>query len=489
MLLKRFCSWQTGMDDGCEENVNASTFVFQGKRYYVTPKRWGILLLSCCILSLDVFCFYFFSFINDMTSIYFNVSPAMTDLLASLNMVGRTVGAIAVCIFSDWMTLRGITVYGSALNSISVLCVAIGVYTRKFVLALLGMFLNGAFSGILITIVQVITMTWFPLHERGKSSAAPWVVRRLTLMLSNIIATRSLGADVIMQAGNVSEATTSSAVLKHFIHQFQTTFTIVFGVIAFMTLLCCVIARIYVTDRPAVCEDGDIPPEELDESTLLLQTGSTSYTFVRQVQDLILIFKDISLIIYFCTFIFATLDNPLGTMLISSLVIDAFPKTTDQIVGIAYCIGIVVGSLGSAMTGQVLDKFAKPQITFICFALFSVVSLAGISLSFNLHILVGVFAFYLLLWFSRDALVVCILHRLAEMTIHRTHSIRVKTFSIAVTVSSLGIALTAYIIRIIENQSSPAVGVLYSMPFLVLSIVSYVVFWPHFRAPMARDKQ
>lgn len=457
------------------------TFIFQGKRYFITCKRWGILFLSCCILSFDIFCLYFFSFINDMTSVYFNVTPVMTDLLASLNFVGRTVGAIIVCLFSEWMKLRGITVYGSASNCISILLIAVGVFFGNFALSLFGMFLNGVLSGILMTIVQVITLAWFPFDERGKSGAAPWVVRRLTLMLSNIVATRSLGVYEVTQ-GHISNNAS-----EHFVHQFQVTFTGVFGLIALMTLLCCVVAAFYVTDTPSVYEGDDILPEQTGENTPLLHTSFNTKSLARQLKDLIVIFKDLSFIIYFCTYIFVSLDNPLGTMLISSLVIKEFPHIADRDVGIFFCIGILVGSFGSAVAGQILDKFAKPQITFICIALLSVTSLAGFSLSFHLHILSGVFAFYLLLWSARDALSVCMLHRLAEMTVHKSHSICVKTFSIAVTLSSLWVAISGFMIRLILKYSSPAISVLFPMPFFVLSIVSYIVFWRHFRGSMASE--
>lgn len=454
-------------------------FNFQGKRYRVTPKRWGILLLSCCILSLDAFCYYFFSFINDKTSFYFKISPGLTDMLTSFHIIGRAAGVIIVCFLTEWMTLRGITVYGSVGNCFAVLIIAIGVFCQTFWLTSCGMFLNGVFSGVLVAIVQVITMTWFPLNERGKASAAPWILRRLSMMLSNIIATRSLGVHKVV----ITQNATQNIADEHFMQQFQRTFTGVFGLIAFLTMICCMFAWLYVSERPPLYEEsGDDLTQIVDEITPTLNCER----FREKLDDLWLIIKNLSFVLYFFLLAFVQMDTPLGTTLISSIVTTQFPEIDDGYVGIVLCIGITVGSVGSAMAGQILDKFSKPQTTYVCFALHSILSLASFSICSHLHLLPGVFGSYLLLWSARDALSVCMYHRFAAMTVDQTHSIRVKTFCIAIFAGCLAMAATASIIRLLMNHFTVAVGVLYPMPFLLLSVFIYVYFWRHFEGINAR---
>lgn len=463
-----------GEDESKSES--RSSFVYRGKRYRVVPKRWGMLLIVCWILLLDIITLAFFAFINDVTSVYFRTPPAVTDWLSTINLVARAAFGIIICFFSQRMSFRTIAMMASGLMTVANILIICGVSSRgNYGFVIVGQIFSGCAAAMVLSIIQLVAFNWFPLWERGKAVSFPWVTRRLSTVFSNLIATRSLGTfTLVSRSGNEIVEPSEESLL---VFRFRFVFSIVYGLLALAALLCCVISRVYVNERPPVVKEEEDESCKPDESSSLV--AQEPFSLRKELEGLKYLFTDFSFNLIFTLYCFVLTVRPLFDILLSSLIIQAFPYLNDHIVGIMYCVGISLGSFGSPTAGQILDIFSRPRLTFLGFNGSVTIALCLFSISLYMQWFILSCISYVVLLFSRDATMVCLSHRITGTMTKESNAVRVKAFSLTGSVPFLSVAITAVIVRAILSSSNAAFAVLFPIPFLVLSSLAYVFLWKY----------
>lgn len=422
---------------------------------------------------MDMLCFCFFSFINDITSWYFHSTPAQTDWLASTHLIGRALGGIAMCLFSERTGLRNVAVTCSAMNAVASLMIGAGVFLNIFPIAIAGAFVNGVSSLTLLTIMQHITVIWFPPTERGIATSAPWAARRLSLVVSIIISTRTVGSSISENHADMYLHNNETAELRT---KFKVTYSIVFGTFAFLSLLCCVFSRFYVTDTAPVFV-GDEHSEENSDEIIPILRHKKFFDLRREIRELIHVVKNPALALLYIMLASISTEVTLGFILISSIVVKEFPEADDQTVGMVSCIGIIIGAIGSVIAGAVIDRFRKPRLTYISLAAISAVALSAFSLCLHIRNLPGVYAAYLLMSVPREGLLVCIVHHIAATVPDQRHSVRIKVFTIVVMSAALSIVASTTVIRVLVDNVNSTLAVLFPLPFLLWTVVLYILLW------------
>lgn len=91
-----------------------------------------------------------FSFINDLTVLYFDIEPALVNLQSILSLISRIVTLIAFCLFGNLLTFDYITILGDETNNIAATLISISILLETYNLVLAGMALSGVASSILI---------------------------------------------------------------------------------------------------------------------------------------------------------------------------------------------------------------------------------------------------------------------------------------------------------------------------------------------------
>lgn len=171
--------------------------------------------------------------------------------------------------------------------------------------------------------------------------------------------------------------------------------------------------------------------------------------------------------------------RPLADILLSSIVLNAFTYLDDGVVGIMYCVGISLGCLGSPTAGQILDVFSSPRLTFLGFNGGVTIALCVFSISLYMQWFALTCISYVVILFSRDATMVCLSHRITGTMTKESNAVRVKAFSLTGSVPFLNVAITAVIVRTILTNSRAAFAVLFPVPFLVISSLSFVFLWKY----------
>lgn len=460
------------------ETDDDSTFTLMGTKYYVIRKRWGVLALVCLIMILDMFTFSFFSYVNDVTSFYFGIEPAVTDLQATISFIGRLVPVALILLCGEWLSFRTVMILGTALNSIGAILITIGVLVKVYACVVVGSFLTGSATAILMAVSLLVSVNWFPPKERGKASSASWVSRRLSALISNQIATRAIGI-----SGPLATNLNSTTDIEYVENQFKVAYSTVFGCLAILTFLCCLISRIYVTEKPPpVVEELALESENTDEKTPMLGgKPSPSYNFKREMKDVTYILSDGSYAILTWVFGFMLMERPLGDVLISSLVLKEFPLADDQFVSIMFTMGIILATIFSPLTGQILDKFSHPRATFIIITFITTIALTAFSICFQIHSLEGVFVSFLIMWSTRDGVLVCLTHRFSAIAQKETDTIRMKASAPPVASTAITAAISITVIRYLLDNYTSAIAVLFPLPFLILSLLSYIFLWKYLR--------
>lgn len=460
------------------------TYTLQGKKYYIVGKRWTILALICLILLPDMFSFSFFAFINDLTSFYFDIPPAVTDVQATINLIGRMFSTIIVCFIGNLMSFRSITILGSALNALSAILVAIGVIYGLFSLVLFGMFVSGLGAAIVMALIQLVAVIWFPFRERGKANAAMWVARRTSYLFSSLISTRSMGIDYSYTELEEIEINDGNETAKIDL-KFKAACSSTFGGLALMSIVCCLIAQFFLPEHPPLCESTQAtndPGENSDESTPMLGE-KPKYSFKKELKEIGELFSNPSFILIFLIYSFMMTERPLGSTLTSSLILAQFPDTNDQFVGIMLVIGIVLASIFSPITGVLLDKLTKPRLIYICIMIVSITGVIAFSVCFQVSSLTGVFASFLILWSTRDGVLVCMTHRLSAILSNKPNSSRIKGYTLPSAGTAICGAIATTCIRILLENVNSSAAVLFPLPFLLFGLFSYIFLWQYLRDP------
>lgn len=451
-----------------------NTFLLEGKRHRVVAKRWGISSLVCLISLLDAFGYSILSFINDVTSSYFEIEPAVTDLQAIADQVGIMTSVLGICMIGRWMTLRQITLLACVLQGCGAFLITIGVVSKIFGLVAGGMFLMGGGAGIMMSVGILVTVNWFPLHERGKATALSSASRILASMFSNIVATRTMGISYSHQ--QLELITTHRETAENLNHRFKTVFSSIFGFLSLSSMVCCILTIIFVADKPPICESEKRFEGPLTEDTPLIGTSS-SYSIITEMKDVVTLFRNGPFAVFFILFSFAFADRAYDATLISSLVLKEFPHSNDQFVGLMYICGIILAAISGPSVGQILDKYSNPRLTIACCTSLLLLAFFASAASFQFHSIAGVFVSYLAVAASRYSLLVCLKHRESGITANQSSSIRLKAYSILTAGAIASLTISTICVRILMDNFSSAFGILFPVPFLVCILLSFRFLW------------
>lgn len=454
------------------------TFLLEGKRHQVVTKRWGILSLVCFIMLLDVFGCGNFSFVNDITSSYFGITPAITDLQAIANLLGRVASAAVICAIGGWVALRQIILLACGLHGLGSLLITIGIVSKIFGLLAAGMFLSGCAAAIIMSVGQQVSVNWFPMHERGKVTALSLASRRLSSLLSNLIATRATGLSYSHQ--QLERMTMQPKMTEGVHHRFLIVFAGIFGSLSLSSLFCFILTAIFVSDKPPVRdyeEQLGLPPKE---STPFFAM-STSYSILRELKEVVEISRDRPLKIFFILYAFAMTDRAYDATLISSLVLKEFPRSNDQFVGLMFVSGILIATFSGPLVGQILDTYSKPRLTTVCVASLLILAFAASVASFQFHSIVSVFVSYVTLAASRNSLMICLKHRVSGITANQSSSSRFKANAIVNAGGVVTMIISTACVRALMDNFNSAFSVLLPVPFLVCFALSYIFLWSYLK--------
>nr|XP_039274043.1 feline leukemia virus subgroup C receptor-related protein 1-like [Styela clava] len=434
--------------------------------YILTPKRWWILFIVSSILFLDSFSASFFGFINDVTSEYFETTPAATDFLSTVNMLSRSVFGFVLAMGGEQFNFRSLALAATGTIVAGDLLITAGVSSRRnMVIVGMGQIMNGFGATITLTLSQMAPSNWFPENERGRAVALPWILRRLSPVLSNIVATRTIRQGYY-SIDNVN-TTTRYFDNNDLMTNFRTSFQISYLVLTGIALAGFVLAQLYVTDYPPRADGQKMPPR------------ANNYTWrpLTELKGIFSLFVNGQYVLLLFMFVLQLSLRPMVEWMLSSIIIVAFPELDDGTAGIVFIVSYVIGAFGSPTGGFILDQFRRPKVTLVFGQCAAIVSCCMFSLGVYLQSFPLVFVSDVLSAFFRDLCFVCISHSLIETMYNEPADTKVRAFSISGSVPWFSLALYTGIVRYVLQHGGAALSVLIPIPFHVIAGILYILFY------------
>ncbi|XP_039274042.2 putative MFS-type transporter C09D4.1 [Styela clava] len=404
--------------------------------YILTPKRWGILMIVSSILFLDTFSASFFGFINDIASEYFETTPAATDVLSTINMIARSVFGFVLAMGGEQLNFRSLALATTGTIVAGDLLITAGVSSRRnMVIVGMGQIMNGFGATMTLTLSQMAPSNWFPENERGRAVALPWILRRLSPVASNIVATRTIRQGY----ANVGSANATSAYFEsdELLKNFRTSFQISYIALTGIALVAFVLSQMYVTDYPPRADGKKASP------------GTNTYGWrpLTELRGILSLFANGQYVLLLFMYVLQLSVRPMNEWMLSSIILDAFPELDDSTAGIVFIVSYVIGAFGSPTGGFVLDKFRRPKVTLV-FGQCAVIIWCGLfSLGVYLQSFVLVFISDVGTAFFRDFCFVCISHSLIETMYNEPADTKVRAFSISGSVPWFSLALYTAFVR------------------------------------------
>lgn len=444
-----------------EKNENCP--LLAERRQKILAKRWIILLIVCSIVTLDTFSASFFGFINDVSSQYFNVDPQQTDFLSTVNTIARSAFGFVLALGGGMLHLRFLAAATCVTILVGDSLILTGVSSRlNFSIVIIGQALNGFGAALAITLSQLTASTWFPQSERGRAVSVPWIFRRLSPVISNLIATQVVKIADAQSASDLNATASDSDREQIQIDRFRISFQYAYVCLSGIALLSFVTSNVFITNGPSSI--AGIQP---------VQRGQ-SWNVLAQLRGICDLFKDWQYCLLFMMYVLILSVRPMTEWLVSSIALAGFPDMTDSTVGVMFCVGYSVGSLGSPTGGWVLDKFKRPKLTFAFGTVSVMVALGMLSLAINQHSRSMLFVSFMAATFSRDFCFVCINHSLVETLNSKSNAVQVRGFSIAGSAPWFTLAVYTAIIRSVLTRYGPILTALFPLPFHVIALVLYL---------------
>lgn len=465
MATLRMRSGSSNSEDDSED-----TFLLSGKRYQVLPKRWGVLFIVSTILLLDTFSASFFGFINDISSTYFNVSPALTDLLSTVNMIARSVFGFVVALGGKLLDFRSLALYTCATIVVGDLLIAAGVSSRRnFAIAVLGQVMNGFGATMALTVSQMAPSNWFPNEERGRAVSIPWILRRLSPVFSNLVATQTVKMEQPLLKVKIAPNMSLPGIVEReheLLSRFRLSFQTAYFTLSLVAILSFALSYLYITNYPPL-KRNETAPEEIHKKWNLLE----------EIKGIVLLFKNGQYDLLFVMYVLILSVRPMTEWMVSSIVLAGFPELSDSVVGIMFCVGYSIGSMGPPTGGWVLDKCKRPKLTFFIGILLAMISMGTFSFAICIQNLPLLFVSYVGITFFRDFCFVCISHSFVQTLSTEDNAMKVRGFSIAGSVPWFSLAIYTAIMRAVLTNFGPVLTVLIPIPFHVIACTLYLVLY------------
>lgn len=453
------------------EDESEETFLLGGKRYQVLPKRWGVLFIVSIILLLDTFSASFFGFINDISSTYFNVSPAVTDLLSTVNMIARSLFGFVVALGGRRLDFRTLALCTCATIVVGDLLIAAGVSSRQnFAIAVMGQILNGFGATMALTVSQMAPSNWFPDGERGRAVSIPWILRRLSPVVSNLVATQAVKLNQpllkVKATTNISLPGMAEGE-QDLLHRFRISFQSAYLSLSVVAIICFIFSFFYIANYPTLKRGETSTPEETNRS----------WSLFEELKEIVTLFKNGKYDLLFVMYLLILSVRPMTEWMLSSIVLAGFPELSDSVVGIMFCVGYSIGSMGPPTGGWVLDKCKRPKLTFFI-GILSVISAIGtFSFAICIQNQVLLFISYIGITFFRDFCFVCISHSFVHIMSTEDNAMKVRGFSIAGSVPWFSLAIYTAIMRNVLTNFGPVLTVLIPIPFHVMACTLYLLLY------------
>lgn len=420
---------------------------------FSTFRKWIILILVTGIFLVRSYGVTCFATVNDVTSAYFHIQPAKTDLLSTIIFVSKALACVVIAIFSEKLTPRFLIMAAVSAVAVGNVLVAIAISERSsYPVAVLGQGLNGLAAAALNTVPALVSMTWFPRTENGLAFSIPWAASRMSLALSGIISTHTFNLSrTFHHKSSVLHSHApafSNATLTSFKFNFQITFFTLSGI----AIVLHVLSNIFVVAK----------------SSTDVFNAKKGWSLLAQFEAIFALFKQRNFLALTFSNLLLLSIKPMVTVLLSSLILKSFPKLTDKTSGEIFCVASLVGAMGGPAAGFIIDRFNKSKIAALVGSIVLLLSCSMVVLAFHVgKVLMLYFAFTLVVFFREFTFVS--ITKVLMVNVSSNNKLRLA--SVFMTVPLMAVMGYSYAMRMLLRHGFVLLAVAFPLPFVGLVII------------------
>ena len=447
----------------------------------VYKRRWAFLIGIFFIGSTSMFSAVCFGLVDDIFTVYFNISYAQGDWI-TLSVYATSclvIPVLAWLCFANQMGIRLLILLESFSLTLSYLLIvlAIAFPTTLYLLIIFGQLVHGITNAIQWSIPPLFAVLWFANNEVGIAIAVNFVGAALGAGIGFIAPSHALTeppSELRTYLKDLNLTTKPpelyNSTLENWKYEDRATLLYIFITMLAVTALLSIFFYIFLTDLPpkpptiaqAIKRSQPIVAKKLNKENLkaffrLLKNMFSDLTFT----SLVIVYS----IIHRAVMLEFTMMGELIRTIASSVSIDVTPDKLGSYIMIFYP---VFAALGSITSGILLDQFAKYQRQAIFGAGMTFLSTIGIASSYYFRSFVAICIFNGAFGFSTRIGIIALL---AVVTRH-TFPVDESFVSIWITgFESIALILISELGRIFINDVSDISVLVFMCTSLCLSFI------------------